>query len=355
MDFSTATPSAHGGVEYPRSLAEKDDQNCTLYLSNLSVSTTDALEARFNTEPGFRTARVRSVRGSDTFIGFIEFDTNANAARCLRRAAGEVFRGKPLGAQQRSRRRRERGLCGRGPLTAPPRSPLLPARTAVVPGPFFPLPARPRPRPTTASRASHGTRAPEIEFAKARSSQPHRKRPRLEEEDASLRRAPLQSRQYGQQDARHFRGDGTEVPLPRGASTTLFVGNLPAAISERELSHIFRSLSGFVGVRLARATSNPHRIVAFVDFDTEVSATKALYERQNYLIDYRSTESNRLLIEFAKSAPAARDARHHDAPMTYRLDASSAASQCLAPEHGSVGSDTPIIDDLVEGTIRRRS
>lgn len=141
--------------------------------------------------------------------------------------------------------------------------------------------------------------------------------------------------------------------MPRGASTTLFVGNLPTAISERELSHIFRGLSGFMGVRIARATSNPHRIVAFVDFDTEVSATKALYERQNYLIDYRSTESNRLLIEFAKPNPAVREARYSDAPVPSRYDAPPAA-QCLEADWSSIGSDNAIVDDLVDGTVRRR-
>ena len=74
-----------------------NSHNRTLYISNLAFSTTETLEERFRMERGYRNARVRSLRGSDTFIGFVEFDSHENAVLCMQRAAGEILRGNAMG------------------------------------------------------------------------------------------------------------------------------------------------------------------------------------------------------------------------------------------------------------------
>ncbi|KAJ3692729.1 hypothetical protein LUZ60_011824 [Juncus effusus] len=88
------------------------------------------------------------------------------------------------------------------------------------------------------------------------------------------------------------------LPLPRDASSTLYVEGLPPSCTRREVSHIFRPFVGYREVRLVtkegkNKDGNPH-VLCFVDFTGPAHAAVALDALQvlfNFMLEqtYRQT------------------------------------------------------------------
>jgi len=64
---------------------------------------------------------------------------------------------------------------------------------------------------------------------------------------------------------------------------TLFVGNLPNNVTERELSILFRFMPGFCGVRLIQRENKPP--ICFVEFTDSTSAAYAMHNFQGIKLD----------------------------------------------------------------------
>eukprot|EP01092_Planopodium_desertum_P014108 TRINITY_DN7017_c0_g1_i1.p1 TRINITY_DN7017_c0_g1~~TRINITY_DN7017_c0_g1_i1.p1 ORF type:complete len:240 (+),score=27.66 TRINITY_DN7017_c0_g1_i1:37-756(+) len=99
------------------------------------------------------------------------------------------------------------------------------------------------------------------------------------------------------------------TPLPADANSTLYVEGLPADISERELSHIFRPYSGFQSIRLLPRSTVPSKspptkpfYLCFVEFDNKTQAHQARDNLQGYKLDLKlpNSRTNNLRISFAK-------------------------------------------------------
>ncbi|KAG8466380.1 hypothetical protein KFE25_002136 [Diacronema lutheri] len=92
------------------------------------------------------------------------------------------------------------------------------------------------------------------------------------------------------------------MPIPPGASATLYIDNVPADATQRELSHIFRPYAGFQSVRLiakeAKRAGEPHRWLCFAEFDNKFHATAARNHVQGYRMDKNDTRG--LGCDFAK-------------------------------------------------------
>ncbi|XP_020112778.1 RNA-binding protein 1-like isoform X1 [Ananas comosus] len=101
-----------------------------------------------------------------------------------------------------------------------------------------------------------------------------------------------------------YAGVRPEPPLPPDASNTLFVEGLPANVTRREVSHIFRPFVGFREVRLvnkeSRHPGGDPLILCFVDFATPAQAAVALDALQGYKFDEHDRESANLRLQFAR-------------------------------------------------------
>eukprot|EP01119_Soliformovum_irregulare_P001897 TRINITY_DN1174_c0_g1_i1.p2 TRINITY_DN1174_c0_g1~~TRINITY_DN1174_c0_g1_i1.p2 ORF type:complete len:134 (-),score=35.09 TRINITY_DN1174_c0_g1_i1:122-523(-) len=91
---------------------------------------------------------------------------------------------------------------------------------------------------------------------------------------------------------------------PHGASPTLYVGNLPSNVTEREMSILFRLMPGYSGVRLITREGKPP--ICFADFTDAVRASYTMSLLQGFRLDDHSPP---ISIEFDKgSKPRDRDA-----------------------------------------------
>ncbi|KAL3373352.1 hypothetical protein AABB24_005379 [Solanum stoloniferum] len=94
------------------------------------------------------------------------------------------------------------------------------------------------------------------------------------------------------------------LPLPHGASSTLYIEGLPLDISRREVAHIFRPFAGYKEVRLVRRDSKHHAgdplILGFVDFANPACAATALSALQGYKMDEHDINSAYLRLQFSK-------------------------------------------------------
>lgn len=88
-------------------------------------------------------------------------------------------------------------------------------------------------------------------------------------------------------------------------SSTLYVDNVPADVSEREISHIFRPFPGFQDVRhvpMKKTGYDAKAFLCFIEFASTESAMAALQTLQGYVLDLKHPQSPALKIEFAKTA-----------------------------------------------------
>ncbi|XP_042506586.1 RNA-binding protein 1-like isoform X2 [Macadamia integrifolia] len=92
-----------------------------------------------------------------------------------------------------------------------------------------------------------------------------------------------------------------EMPLPPGASNTLFVEGLPKDCTRREVSHIFRPFAGFKEVRIVtkKYKSRHSLVLCFVDFATPAQAARVIHALQGYKFDVHDQNSGNLRVEFA--------------------------------------------------------
>jgi len=93
-------------------------------------------------------------------------------------------------------------------------------------------------------------------------------------------------------------------PLPPEAVSTLYIEGLPLDASEREMSHIFRPMPGFLTVRILQTMSKqyPNRTynLCFAEFDNKYQATLAMHVLQGYKMDKNDVKG--LHISYAKTA-----------------------------------------------------
>ncbi|KAJ1458270.1 hypothetical protein M885DRAFT_513369 [Pelagophyceae sp. CCMP2097] len=137
------------------------------------------------------------------------------------------------------------------------------------------------------------------------------------------RRAPPSSRAqpaYGS-DQQHGQGYGggpgygqTYLPSVReaemsGASSTLFVDNVPPDATLREVGHIFRQFPGFKSLRMKPPREGASRgPFCFVEFEAPPHALVALRAVNGYRFDHRQEADSKLpclRLEFAKSSSRA--------------------------------------------------
>ncbi|XP_015165479.1 RNA-binding protein 2-like [Solanum tuberosum] len=94
------------------------------------------------------------------------------------------------------------------------------------------------------------------------------------------------------------------LPLPPGASNTLYIKGLPSDSSRREVAHIFCHFVGYKEVRLVRRDSKHHAgdplILGFVDFVDPACASTALSALQGYKIDEHDHDFAYLRLQFSK-------------------------------------------------------
>jgi len=102
---------------------------------------------------------------------------------------------------------------------------------------------------------------------------------------------------YGNQSSHHSK----ENPCP-----TLFVGNLPSDVTERELSILFRFMPGFYGVRLI--TRDGKFPICFVDFSDTACASVAMQYFQGFKMD---KDSLGLSIEYDKGTKSEKERDRH--------------------------------------------
>jgi len=93
-------------------------------------------------------------------------------------------------------------------------------------------------------------------------------------------------------------------PLPPEAVSTLYIEGLPIDATEREMSHIFRPMPGFLTVRILQTVSKqyPNRTynLCFAEFDNKYQATVAMHILQGYKMDKNDVKG--LHISYAKTA-----------------------------------------------------
>lgn len=82
---------------------------------------------------------------------------------------------------------------------------------------------------------------------------------------------------------------------------TLFVGGMPADVTQREVSHIFRQYAGFTNLRLQQ---RPDHSIAFVTFATMEQAQFVAQALNGYVFDEEAVPPQILQIKPAKSAGA---------------------------------------------------
>lgn len=103
------------------------------------------------------------------------------------------------------------------------------------------------------------------------------------------------------------------TPLPPEARQVLYVEGLPADISQREVSHIFRPCPGFQKVRMVSKPSkmdpNVISMLAFVDFTDIASSTNAMHALQGYPLDPEASQTIVLKLKYAID--------RHNRPSTY--------------------------------------
>ncbi|KAK1404001.1 RNA-binding protein 2 [Heracleum sosnowskyi] len=95
------------------------------------------------------------------------------------------------------------------------------------------------------------------------------------------------------------------LPLPRDASSTLYIEGLPANSTRREVAHIFRPFVGYKEVRLVSKQSKHHGrdplILCFVDFESPACAATAMSAIQGYKIDEHDPDSAYLRLQFSRN------------------------------------------------------
>lgn len=93
-------------------------------------------------------------------------------------------------------------------------------------------------------------------------------------------------------------------PLPAEAVSTLYIEGIPLDATEREMSHIFRPMAGFLTVRILQTMSKqfPNRAynLCFAEFDNKYQATIAMHILQGYKMDKNDVKG--LHISYAKTA-----------------------------------------------------
>jgi len=77
------------------------------------------------------------------------------------------------------------------------------------------------------------------------------------------------------------------LPIPKGATNTVYVEGISADASEREVAHIFRPFPGFKTVRLIpRESKQGERVLlCFADFETTLQTTVVINTLQGYRFD----------------------------------------------------------------------
>ncbi|WMV19967.1 hypothetical protein MTR67_013352 [Solanum verrucosum] len=95
------------------------------------------------------------------------------------------------------------------------------------------------------------------------------------------------------------------LPLPHGASSTLYIEGLPLDISRREVAHIFRPFAGYKEVRLVRRDSK--HVTCWrssypwvCGFANPACAATALSALQGYKMDEHDINSAYLRLQFSK-------------------------------------------------------
>jgi len=91
-------------------------------------------------------------------------------------------------------------------------------------------------------------------------------------------------------------------------NATLFIGNLPADVTEREMSILFRFYAGFNGIRLVIREGRPP--IGFADFDNLNLATLALNALQGFKLD--KDHAGGLSLEFDRGNVRERDNSYRD-------------------------------------------
>ncbi|KAK6775739.1 hypothetical protein RDI58_026740 [Solanum bulbocastanum] len=94
------------------------------------------------------------------------------------------------------------------------------------------------------------------------------------------------------------------LPLPPGASKTLYIEGLPSDSSRRGVADIFRHFVGYKEVRHVRRDSKHHAgdplNLGFVDFVDPACAATALSALQGYKMDEHDHDSTYLRLQFSK-------------------------------------------------------
>jgi len=92
--------------------------------------------------------------------------------------------------------------------------------------------------------------------------------------------------------------------LSPDAVSTLYIEGLPLDATEREVSHIFRQMPGYLSLRILPKESkqHPNRTynLCFVEFDHKYQATMAMHTLQGYKMDKNDTKG--LSISYAKTS-----------------------------------------------------
>jgi RNA recognition motif-containing protein len=92
--------------------------------------------------------------------------------------------------------------------------------------------------------------------------------------------------------------------LSRPASKTVHVTGTPPDATEREMAHIFRTLPGFLSVRVRANPRDPDGcLMCFVEFDSALAAAACIDARQGYVMDLSSSRAENVLgLNFAKQS-----------------------------------------------------
>ena len=77
------------------------------------------------------------------------------------------------------------------------------------------------------------------------------------------------------------------MPIPKNATSTVYVEGLPVDATEREVAHIFRPFPGFKTVRLVprEKKQGEKLLLCFADFENSVQTTVVINTLQGYRFD----------------------------------------------------------------------
>jgi RNA recognition motif-containing protein len=295
---SLSAPTAHSSSVLPSSSSPPpSSSSATLFVAEVPLEVTEAeFRSTFGVCEGYRSARLRSDRNDNT-VGFVEFNDRESAAAARERLEGFKFSSNDSGItihfahnsrskdkhqhyQQDSPRSLRQGVGspsryvngyhrmdgysnGRADVGS---------RKGVRPGLSF-MPMGMQPVLSTSAAALNGTDMSGIPFYPGLGS------PNLS---------------YPSYQAYH---------LPADAAPTLYVEGLPLDATEREVSHIFRQMPGYLDLRimLKESKQHPARVFnfCFVEFDNKYHATAALHHLQGYKMEKNDVKG--LSISYAKT------------------------------------------------------